>query len=55
MILEAINKLGAIHPFYMLTYLVCKRDAMPVGQTFNYDISTKEKEFCDYTGVRPVV
>lgn len=44
---EALENLKSVHPFFTLTFLVCKRDGLPVGTTKSYDINRIEKEFLD--------
>ena len=44
---ESLEHLKPIHPFYMITFLVCKRDELPVGRATEYGINRAEKEFLD--------
>lgn len=44
---EALKKLESVHPFYGITFLVCKFDNLPVGNAIEYSISTNEKLFLE--------
>lgn len=42
---DALNNLKTLHPFYGLTYLVCKLNKLPVGKTIPFQISQLETDF----------
>ncbi len=44
---EAISQLEYIHPFYGITYLVCKRANLPVGSEVHFPIENLETEFLE--------
>jgi hypothetical protein len=44
---ESLKQLEPIHPLLLITFLVCKRDHLPVGRTKKYNISKAEKEFLE--------
>lgn len=44
---QAVSELEYIHPFFGLTYLVCKRARLPVGSTTQFPIDALETEFLD--------
>jgi len=46
-VLTAIKRLGAIHPFYGMTFLSCKRNQLPVGHSINFPMDKYTKEFMD--------
>jgi len=43
----SLEQLESIHPFFLVTYLVCKKDSLPVGHAKAYHISEAEKAFLD--------
>ncbi|HEV2498434.1 MAG TPA: AAA family ATPase [Terriglobia bacterium] len=45
LIRQAVTGLGDIHPFFGITYLVCKRDMLPVGKMIEFPINKAEEEF----------
>ena len=45
---EALEHLENIHPFYGVTFLVCKQNKIPVGEAVEFRINAKEKEFLDH-------
>lgn len=44
---EALDNLQSIHPFYGLSFLVCKREELPVGRAVPFAISAYETAFLD--------
>jgi hypothetical protein len=44
-LIYALKELEALHPFFGITFLVCKKDKLRVGQTFEYAINTRETDF----------
>lgn len=46
-ILAAAKKLNNIHPFIGITFLSCKRNQLPVGETIEYPMDQSNKEFMD--------
>ncbi|MDR3332132.1 MAG: ATP-binding protein [Synergistaceae bacterium] len=46
-VLTAIERLSAIHPFYGMTFLSCKRNQLPVGHSINFPMDKYTKEFMD--------
>ncbi len=45
MIRSAIPRLRRIHPFFGITFLVCKKAMLPVGDTVSIQINTDEESF----------
>src|SRR5881275_2728196 len=44
---DALENLKAIHPFYGLTFLACKRERLPIGQAIPFQISVHETALLD--------
>ncbi len=44
---ESLKRLESIHPFFLITFLVCKRDSLPVDRQVEYPISAQEREFLE--------
>lgn len=44
-VMEAVERLGAFHPFFGITFLVCKRRSLPVGKMVAIPINRDEEEF----------
>lgn len=44
---EAITELEYIHPFYGITFLVCKKERLPIGEDTPFSIDTLETDFLD--------
>ncbi len=44
---EAITELEYIHPFYGITFLVCKKERLPIGKGDQLSIDTLETDFLD--------
>lgn len=44
---ESLEHLKLVHPFYLLTFLVCKSDKLPVGNAKPYRINVVEKQFLE--------
>lgn len=44
---KSLENLEAIHPFYGLTFLVCKAGKLPVGSAVEFPINAEEKKFLD--------
>lgn len=44
---ESLEPLKSIHPFYGITFLVCKKAPLPIGDTIQYPINAKETEFLE--------
>jgi hypothetical protein len=42
---ESLARLRAYHPFFGITFLVCKQGELPVGRTVHFPINAKEEEF----------
>lgn len=42
---ESLKPLKSLHPFYGITFLVCKKAPLPIGDTMHYPINAKETEF----------
>lgn len=45
LIRQALSGLSDIHPFFGITYLVCKKDELPVGKMINFPINKAEEGF----------
>ena len=45
MIEEALKTLESVHPFFGVTFLVCKEGELPVGHLIPFPINRKEEEF----------
>ncbi len=43
----SLKRLEPIHPFFMITFLVCKKHMLPVGQKTEFGINKAEKDFLD--------
>lgn len=46
-ILSAIKQLSTVHPFLGITFLTCKRDALPIGTPVEFQLDSKTKKFMD--------
>jgi AAA domain, putative AbiEii toxin, Type IV TA system len=44
---KSLEPLKFLHPFYGITFLVCKKAPLPVGTTIQYPINAKETEFLE--------
>lgn len=44
---EALDNLVGVHPFYGITFLVCKKVALPIGKVKSLPISAEETSFLD--------
>ncbi len=44
---ESLEPLKFIHPFYGITFLVCKKASLPIGDTIQFPINARETEFLD--------
>ena len=44
---RSLNELSAFHPFFGITFLVCKLDKLPIGTSRNFEINTQERNFLD--------
>jgi hypothetical protein len=44
---ESLEPLKSLHPFYGITFLVCKKAPLPIGNTIQYPINAKETEFLE--------
>ncbi|MGH9499301.1 MAG: AAA family ATPase [Terriglobales bacterium] len=42
---KAISELRDVHPFYGITYLVCKLEKLPIGRSVNFGINKAETDF----------
>jgi hypothetical protein len=42
---ESLEPLKSLHPFYGITFLVCKKAHLPVGDTIQFSINARETEF----------
>lgn len=45
LIRRALSELSEIHPFFGITYLVCKQTQIPVGTMTNFSINNAEEDF----------
>ncbi len=45
LLVVALKDLESLHPFYGITYLVCKKDKLPIGKAIEYSINAHETEF----------
>jgi hypothetical protein len=43
--MEAIERLGKFHPFFGITFLVCKENSLPIGSKASFSINSAEKRF----------
>lgn len=41
----SLKELESIHPFYGITFLVCKKDKLKVGESTEYTINARETDF----------
>src|SRR5438093_5223062 len=44
---EALKHLESVHPFFGLTYLVFKKNKLPIGTTIEFPINAEDKKFLD--------
>ena len=44
---ESLEPLKSLHPFYGITFIVCKKAALLVGDTIQFPINARETEFID--------
>ena len=44
-VMRAIERLGALHPFFGITFLVCKQGKLPVGKMVAFPINNAEEQF----------
>lgn len=44
---ESLKHLEQVHPFYGMTFLVCKKAALPVGSTFEFNLDSENKNFLE--------
>ena len=44
---QALTELQSLHPFFGITYLVCKKAQLPVGKTIPFAINHQEQEFLE--------
>ena len=44
---DAVENLSRVHPFFGITFLVCKLARLPVGSTTSLPINTEEQNFLD--------
>lgn len=44
-VMRAVERLGELHPFFGITFLVCKRHNLPVGKKVPIPINNAEEEF----------
>jgi hypothetical protein len=45
LVLEAMQRLENVHPFFGITFLACKRQKLPVGRMTSFAISNAEEQF----------
>jgi len=45
LIRQALSELSGIHPFFGVTYLVCKQGNLPVGSMTTFPINKAEEDF----------
>lgn len=46
-IIKALESLEQIHPFYIITFLVCKKNNLPIGYEEEFGINKTEKDFLE--------
>jgi hypothetical protein len=44
---HSLAALRRVHPFFGITFLVCKQDGLPIGRAISYPIAQRETEFLD--------
>jgi hypothetical protein len=44
-VFQALQKLENVHPFFEITFLVCKRQKLPVGRMTSFAINGAEEQF----------
>lgn len=44
-VMEAVDRLSAFHPFFGITFLVCKQRGLPVGEMASIPINNAEEDF----------
>src|SRR6185503_2519038 len=44
---ESLKRLEAVQPFFGLTFLVFKKNQLPVDSTFEFPINAEDKKFLD--------
>lgn len=44
-ILKALKRLDVLHPFFGITFLVCKKESLPVGRKTSFSINSAEEHF----------
>jgi hypothetical protein len=42
---RAIDQFAHLHPFFGITFLVCKKAKLPIGSTETFPIDNAEEEF----------
>ena len=45
LVMGAVERLGAFHPFFGITFLVCKQRNLPVGRLISIPINRDEEAF----------
>lgn len=45
LVMEAVERLGVFHPFFGVTFLVCKQRNLPIGQMTSIPINSDEEKF----------
>ena len=46
-IISAINQLSPVHPFLGITFLTCKKEALPIGTPVDLQLDSKTKMFME--------
>jgi hypothetical protein len=44
-VMRAVERLGVLHPFFGITFLVCKKQNLPVGKKVSIPINNAEEQF----------
>jgi AAA domain, putative AbiEii toxin, Type IV TA system len=44
---KSIEQLKSLHPFYGITFLVCKKSSLPIGNAVQFPINMEETKFLD--------
>lgn len=48
-VLQAIHNLKKVHPFFGITFLVCKMNKLPVGSSIKFPLDAENKNFLEKT------
>ncbi|WP_387467290.1 AAA family ATPase [Photorhabdus sp. RM323S] len=47
-VLQAIDNLKKVHPFFGMTFLVCKKNQLPVGSSITFPLDAETKKFLEH-------